>query len=125
VVVTEMPLLHCSFCAKPETDVERLVAGPGVYICDECVGLCAQILESVPPGPTARIAPWEGMSDDDVLAHLPRIAAASGQVDASLHQWVEMARGRGITWNRIGDALGMARQSAWKRFADPEPRDRA
>ena len=35
-----------------------------------------------------------------------------------------MARGRGITWNRIGDALGMARQSAWKRFADPEQRDR-
>lgn len=34
----------CSFCGKPRTDVLRLVAGPGVYICAECIGLCTEIL---------------------------------------------------------------------------------
>jgi ClpX C4-type zinc finger len=32
--------LHCSFCGKPHTEVAKLVAGPGVYICDGCVELC-------------------------------------------------------------------------------------
>ena len=36
--------LHCSFCAKSQEEVKKLVAGPGVYICDECVDLCNDIL---------------------------------------------------------------------------------
>jgi len=35
---------ECSFCGKSEKDVTRLIAGPGVYICDECVGLCDSLL---------------------------------------------------------------------------------
>lgn len=37
--------LSCSFCEKTQDEVKKLVAGPGVYICDECVGLCGDILE--------------------------------------------------------------------------------
>ncbi len=37
--------LFCSFCGKHQSEVKKLVAGPGVYICDECVGLCAEILD--------------------------------------------------------------------------------
>lgn len=36
--------LFCSFCGKHQDEVKKLVAGPGVYICDECVELCAEIL---------------------------------------------------------------------------------
>ena len=36
--------LHCSFCGKTENQVERLIAGPGVYICNECVMLCDEML---------------------------------------------------------------------------------
>lgn len=36
----------CSFCGKPERIVEKLIAGPGIYICDECVGLCVEILDA-------------------------------------------------------------------------------
>jgi len=36
--------LQCSFCGKQQGRVKRLIAGPGVYICDECVGLCQEIL---------------------------------------------------------------------------------
>ncbi len=36
--------LKCSFCGKPQDQVRRLVAGPGVYICDECIELCQDII---------------------------------------------------------------------------------
>src|ERR1700710_1133418 len=38
-------LLKCSFCGKSQKQVEQLIAGPGVYICDECVELCNEIIE--------------------------------------------------------------------------------
>jgi ATP-dependent Clp protease ATP-binding subunit ClpX len=37
--------LKCSFCGKTQEQVRRLVAGPGVYICDECIELCQEIIE--------------------------------------------------------------------------------
>jgi ATP-dependent protease Clp ATPase subunit len=37
--------LRCSFCSKDETKVAKLVAGPGVYICDECVAIATQIIK--------------------------------------------------------------------------------
>jgi hypothetical protein len=37
--------LSCSFCGKSQREVRKLIAGPTVYICDECVGLCGDILE--------------------------------------------------------------------------------
>jgi hypothetical protein len=42
---------HCSFCGKGQDQVSRLVAGPGVYICDACVGLCNEILAESGPRP--------------------------------------------------------------------------
>ncbi len=43
-------VLLCTFCKKDEHHVEKLIAGPGVYICDACVGLCNRILEGKDPG---------------------------------------------------------------------------
>lgn len=43
-----MAPLRCSFCGKPRSEVARLIAGPTVYICNECVVLCGQILEEDP-----------------------------------------------------------------------------
>ena len=37
--------LRCSFCGKPESQVHRMIQGPGVRICDECVQLCMAILD--------------------------------------------------------------------------------
>jgi ATP-dependent protease Clp ATPase subunit len=37
-------LLKCSFCGKAQDQVVKLIAGPGVYICDECVDLCNDII---------------------------------------------------------------------------------
>ena len=41
--------VQCSFCGKPHTKVLKVVAGPGVYICNECIGLCDQILAAELP----------------------------------------------------------------------------
>ena len=38
-------LLKCSFCGKSQKQVRKLIAGPGVYICDECIDLCNEIIE--------------------------------------------------------------------------------
>ena len=117
----------CTFCLKPTADVEKMIAGPGVFICNECVGLCAEILASQPeiiasePAEMPKLASWEErVSDDDLLATLPRIAAASASVERQLSIWVRQARSRGITWTRIGSAMDMTRQSAWERFSGEE-----
>lgn len=40
-----MDSVHCSFCGKSQDEVKKIVAGPGVYICNECVDLCQQIIK--------------------------------------------------------------------------------
>ena len=37
--------LCCSFCGKSQKEVKKLIAGPGVYICDECIDLCNDIIQ--------------------------------------------------------------------------------
>ena len=50
-------LLYCSFCGKSQHEVRKLIAGPSVFICDECIELCNDIIReegatATPPGPT-------------------------------------------------------------------------
>jgi ATP-dependent Clp protease ATP-binding subunit ClpX len=40
--------LRCSFCGKAKGEVGKVIAGPGVYICNECVDLCKEIIEKEP-----------------------------------------------------------------------------
>jgi hypothetical protein len=115
--------VNCSFCTKPSSAVAKVIAGPGVYICNECVQLCNDILEqeqqASSPG-TQLPAREEAMTDEEILALLPRIASVGEQTDASLQRLVTVLRGRGVTWARIGAALQITRQSAWERFSGEE-----
>jgi hypothetical protein len=118
---TETVQGYCTFCGKPSTEVAKLIAGAGVYICNECVHLCNDILaQHSAPGRVPRLQPWETMSDDELLAHIPRINATAARVEDDLRQWVVELRRRGLTWARIGSALSMTRQSAWERFGTEE-----
>ncbi len=116
--------VRCSFCAKPSSEVEKVIAGPGVYICNECVGLCNDILGAEarkPAGAKAQMAAWdESRTDEQILDLLPRIAAVGDQTEASLQRLVAILRGRRVTWARIGSALQITRQSAWERFSGEE-----
>ena len=113
--------LRCSFCGKANSEVDKVVAGPGVQICNQCVELAATIIEQardthVEP----RLPTWESLSDEQMLEHIPRVAAVSAQVEANLRSWVQELRRREVTWSRIGAALGISRQSAWERFSGEE-----
>ena len=46
-------LLKCSFCGKSQKQVKKLIAGPGVYICDECIDLCNEIIRDELPAQDA------------------------------------------------------------------------
>ena len=116
--------VRCSFCAKPSSEVEKVIAGPGVYICNQCVGLCNDILGAErrkSAEPAADLAAWdESMTDEQILDLLPRIAAVGAQTEASLQRLVTILRERRVTWARIGTALRITRQSAWERFSGEE-----
>jgi hypothetical protein len=112
---------RCSFCTKEEEQVSQMVAGPGVYICNECVSLCNAIFAEGRNGNGDSTLPyWESMTDEELLARLPRIASVATQVEDNLRVWVQRLRDRGVSWARIGSALTMTRQSAWERFANED-----
>jgi ATP-dependent Clp protease ATP-binding subunit ClpX len=46
---TDGKKLHCSFCGKAQEEVKKLIAGPDLFICDECIGLCYEILHDKSP----------------------------------------------------------------------------
>jgi ClpX C4-type zinc finger len=118
--VQQAVIATCSFCGKPNTEVSTLVAGPGVFICNECVALSQQIIDTKPAS-VPQLAPWQQITDvGTVLENLPRIARAGELVEETLTAWVRRARELGATWARVGDALGMTRQSAWARFSGEE-----
>lgn len=113
--------VRCSFCGKPGDQVKRLVAGPGVHICDECVGLARGVIDQYRDNPVeVRLPLWESLTDEQMLEHIPRVSAVADQVEANLRAWVQELRRRGVTWARIGEALGITRQSAWGRFSGEE-----
>lgn len=58
-------LLKCSFCGKSQKQVQQLIAGPQIYICDECVGLCNEIIEE-------RLAESSSSEVDEFTLHKPR-----------------------------------------------------
>ena len=44
MVRTDSKLPRCSFCGKTQNEVRKLIAGPGVYICSDCINLCNEII---------------------------------------------------------------------------------
>ena len=106
--------VSCSFCHKDKDAVAKLIAGPGVYICNECVNLCDLIIAEEQ---VREFGSWNDRPDDELLASLARVQAVVSQVDSAVHDRVAILRARGINWTRIGQALGVSKQAAWERFS--------
>jgi hypothetical protein len=105
--------LRCSFCRKRDSEVEKLLGGPKVFICDACVGVCNKILEATPQ----KFAGWEVMTDAQLLGSLAPASASLEGVRSVLQAQVDTLRKREVSWAEIGKALGISRQAAWERFS--------
>jgi len=117
---TESPIASCSFCGKPNTAVRSLVAGPGVFICNECVDLSAIIVADaahLAPEESARLRrQFADRSAEEILNMLPGVARAAARIEADLAHWVSRLRERGTGWPQIAGALGTSTDAARQRF---------
>ena len=113
--------MFCSFCRKSQHDVKKLIAGPGVFICDECVGLCDKIIDGSPdPDPSAVPAKMEwptSVPSEQLLFYLGAADSVLQQVRDRVQEMVDVLRQREVSWAAIADALDVSRQAAWERFS--------
>ncbi|RII42258.1 hypothetical protein DWB68_08505 [Galactobacter valiniphilus] len=114
----------CSYCLRGRSVTGPMAFSPLAAICRDCARGALEKMEQATEhprrDPDAPFSFWSHLSDDELLGRLPQVAAAGTQVEEHLQSWVGAARERGMSWARIGAALGMTRQSAWERFT---PRD--
>ncbi len=105
---TEIP--KCSFCGKAQSDVERLIAGPGVQICDQCVDLCNSLIQREvakgdrrKPGEIRVPKPHEikAMLDDYVIGQ----EHAKKVLSVAVHNHYKRVMNRGVRAGK-GDPLG-------------------
>ncbi len=93
--IDEMDKLKCSFCNKPQEQVRKLIAGPNVYICDECIALCADII----------VDEFQDELYDDFAKELPK----PKEIKAFLDDYV-------ISQERAKKALSVAVYNHYKRI---------
>lgn len=87
--------LRCSFCGKTQDQVKKLIAGPNVYICDECIDLCSDILDEE----------YETLAKEDEVFNVPK----PKEIKATLDQYV-------IGQDRAKQALAVAVYNHYKRI---------
>ena len=96
--------VRCSFCGKREGQVKRLIAGPGVFICDECIDLCCDILH-----------------DDYLETEMEDMLGDAGEKDMSLLKPAEIKKALDeyvIGQDRAKRALSVAVYNHYKRIED-------
>lgn len=91
---------RCSFCGKSQSQVKRMVAGPGVYICNECIELCEEIMDV------------DTMPDDIVFDDVPK----PKEIKQKLSEYV-------IAQNRAKRALAVAVYNHYKRITAMDEND--
>jgi ATP-dependent Clp protease ATP-binding subunit ClpX len=110
--------LYCSFCGKSQHDVKKLIAGPAVFICDACVGLCNKIIAETPdPDASAKLEWPENVPSENLLGLLKAQEKTFEEVAARLQKSVDILRKREVSWQQIGETMGISRQAAWERFS--------
>ena len=132
------PAVRCSFCAKDEAAVNKIIAGPGTYICDGCVALCNTILEEdrQSGGEQPRLPGWESMSDEEYFDLLEASVHNPNGLEAVLGKYyvpgtdsyVAVAEGKhppatyfslGDDWGTIADAHNLSDKDMFDAFNVP------
>lgn len=76
--------LRCSFCGKSQEQVKRLIAGPGVYICDECIELCSEIIEDEFEETSTAMESLNLPRPDEIKAYLDQYVVGQDKAKRSL-----------------------------------------
>lgn len=97
--------LRCSFCGKTQENVKKLVAGPGVYICNECVDLCTSIIEA------------EGFNDEELGYTLAEEIPSPKEIKKTLDDYV-------IGQEEAKKTLSVAVYNHYKRIIHEEENDK-
>lgn len=96
--------VRCSFCGKTQESVRRIIAGPGVYICDECIGLCSTIIEEE----------FDGMYSDEIYEE--RKVLSPKEIKEKLDEYV-------IGQDEAKKSLAVAVYNHYKRINSEEKID--
>lgn len=117
-------IASCSFCGKPNTEVQRIVAGPGVYICNECIDLSAAIVEEASSNSAEesarRRSDFLDRSTEDLIASLPALLRSADRVESELRNLIGRLRSRGVEWDSIARTVDMTAETARRRFAETD-----
>jgi hypothetical protein len=117
--------LRCSFCGKSQHDVRKLIAGPSVFICDECVELCEEIVKmpeeafAVPTPEELPALPTEVLLSRLRFQHrsVERLRADLERFRADLKKTADKLRGREVGWATMAEMLGTSPQAAEERLS--------
>ena len=99
-------VLRCSFCGKTQDEVRKLIAGPTVYICNECVELCTDIIEEE----------WEREESERISRDLLKPEQIKAALPEGYQQVVHLHYSQGHTCAEIGQILGLKVGSVTSRL---------
>jgi ClpX C4-type zinc finger/Glyoxalase superfamily protein len=106
--------LYCSFCGKSQHDVRKLIAGPSVFICDECVDLCTDIVE--PDEGKELFQLMTGTEESGRRTYPAVLELARGMSTEELAYYVERGR-KGVVRSRVALQYFQHRLATWNREA--------
>jgi hypothetical protein len=113
-------IASCSFCGKSNTEVKTVVAGPGVFICNECVDLSVTIVAATADITSEESARLRAEALDrpiqDILDMLAGLARSAARAEAESARWIVRLRDKGVEWQQIADVLGTSADDARQRF---------
>ncbi len=121
---TEDVIASCSFCEKPNNQVTKMVAGPGVFICNECVKLATTIIAdsaNTRHEEPMRRSKYFDRPAEEIVNMLPAVARSAARVEADLAAWVGRLRELGTDWPTIAGALDSSVEAARQRFETKPP----
>jgi ClpX C4-type zinc finger/Glyoxalase superfamily protein len=106
--------LYCSFCGKSQHEVRKLIAGPSVFICDECVDLCTDIVE--PDEDKELFQLMTGTEESGRRTYPAVLELARGMSTEELAYYVERGR-KGVVRSRVALQYFQHRLATWNREA--------
>ncbi|MBG9982700.1 ATP-dependent Clp protease ATP-binding subunit ClpX [Aerococcaceae bacterium DSM 111020] len=84
MVTTDFEEFHCSFCGKSQNEVNKIIAGPDVFICDECVDLCSTIIADELQSDASSLEDIQVLTPKEIMNHLDQYVIGQEEAKKNL-----------------------------------------